>query len=86
MLESSDEIVAGMPARRRLVAFPAFAKKAGSTDEIARNLAGPGAAMVSVPFHYNHLGEVGPDDDFDNHLLKIQPCPSRGRRPGPIPR
>jgi hypothetical protein len=59
------------------LAFPAFAQDAGneasSTDEIARKLADPGAAMVSVPFQYNYLGEVGPGGDFHNQLLKIQP-------------
>jgi hypothetical protein len=44
-----------------------------STDEIARKLADPGAAMVSLPFQYNYLGEIGPEGDSDNHLLKIQP-------------
>jgi hypothetical protein len=59
------------------LAFPALAQDAGSpgssTDEIARKLADPGAAMVSVPFQYNYLGDVGPGGDFHNQLLKIQP-------------
>src|SRR4026208_811118 len=59
------------------LAFPAFAQEAGSegssADEIARKLADPGAAMVSVPFQYNYLGEVGPGGDFENQVLKVQP-------------
>jgi hypothetical protein len=55
----------------------AFAQEAGndahSTDDIARKLADPGAAMMSIPFQYNYLGEVGPGGDFHNQLLKIQP-------------
>jgi len=45
----------------------------GSTDEIARKLADPGAAMVSVPFQYNYLGEVGSDGEFHNQVFKFQP-------------
>jgi len=60
-----------------MVATQASAQDAGngssSTDEIARKLADPGAAMVSVPFQYNYLGEVGPDGEFHNQVLKIQP-------------
>jgi len=59
------------------LAFPGFAQDAGnaggSTDEIARKLADPGAAMVSLPFQYNYLGEMGPGGDFHNEVLKIQP-------------
>jgi hypothetical protein len=63
-------VVASLP-------FAALAQEAGnqggSAEEIARKLADPGAAMVSVPFQYNYLGEVGPGGDFDNQVLKIQP-------------
>jgi hypothetical protein len=59
------------------LAFPAFAQDAGnqgnSTDELARKLADPGAALVSVRSQYNYLGEVGPGGEFHNELLKIQP-------------
>ncbi|MFL9585173.1 hypothetical protein [Stenotrophomonas sp. AB1(2024)] len=44
-----------------------------STDDIARKLADPGAALISVPFQYNYLGSVGPGGDFHNQQLKIQP-------------
>lgn len=44
-----------------------------STDDIARKLADPGAALISVPFQYNYLGSVGPGGDFHNEQLKIQP-------------
>ena len=43
-------------------AFPALAQEAGSegssADEIARKLADPGAAMVSVPFHHAGISRV----------------------------
>lgn len=44
-----------------------------SVDDIAQKLADPGAAMVSVPFQYNYLGDVGPGGDYNNQQLKIQP-------------
>ncbi len=46
---------------------------AASSEEIARRLADPGAALISVPFQYNYLGSVGPGSDFHNQQLKIQP-------------
>lgn len=44
-----------------------------SVDEISRKLADPGAALVSVPFQYNYLGDAGPGGDYNNQVLKIQP-------------
>lgn len=44
-----------------------------SSDDIARKLADPGAALISVPFQYNYQGSVGPGGDFHNQQLKIQP-------------
>lgn len=44
-----------------------------SSDDIARKLADPGAALISVPFQYNYQGAVGPGDAFHNQQLKIQP-------------
>ncbi len=57
------------------VVAPATAQESGqgghSSDEIARKLADPGAAMVSVPFQYNLLGDVG--GHHRNQQLKLQP-------------
>lgn len=44
-----------------------------SVDSISRQLADPGAALVSLPFQYNYLGDAGPGGDYNNQLLKIQP-------------
>lgn len=60
------------------ISLPSFAQQASegggsSADDIARKLADPGAAMISVPFQYNYLGEVGPGGDAHNQQLKIQP-------------
>ncbi|WP_426281607.1 hypothetical protein [Lysobacter soli] len=52
----------------------AFAQDANqSADDIARKLADPGAAMISIPLQYNYLGEVGPGENTHNQQLKIQP-------------
>lgn len=45
-------------------------QQTGSADDIARKLADPGAAMVSVPLQYNYLGDVGGEH---NQQWKIQP-------------
>lgn len=58
-----------------MVLAPAAAQEAGksghSSDEIAQKLADPGAALVSVPFQYNYLGDVGHGQH--NQQLKLQP-------------
>ncbi|MCF7752149.1 hypothetical protein KQ945_15415 [Bacillus subtilis subsp. subtilis] len=64
------------PRSALAVAWPASgaAPSGGaSTDDIARKLADPGAALISVPFQYNYLGSTGPGGDFHNQQLKIQP-------------
>lgn len=59
------------------VASSAAAQTSGgggtSADEIARKLNDPGAAMVSVPFQYNYLGDAGPGGCCNNQVLKVQP-------------
>ena len=44
-----------------------------SADDIARKLADPTAALISVPFQYNYQGSAGPGGDYDNQVLKVQP-------------
>lgn len=61
-----------------LFATDAAAQSAGtdaaaSSEDIARKLADPGAALISVPFQYNYQGSVGPGGDFHTQQLKIQP-------------
>ncbi len=61
---------------QQATASPDAASPAGSSqsvDEISRKLADPGAALVSLPFQYNYLGDAGPGGDFHNQMLKIQP-------------
>ena len=55
------------------VAHAQQAPASSSPEDIARRLADPGAALISVPFQYNYLGSVGPGGDFHDQQLKIQP-------------
>jgi hypothetical protein len=66
---------AALLAAALAVAAPAGAQEAGAdqTAELARKLANPIAALISVPLQFNYDKDYGVDDDGSKGFVNVQP-------------